>query len=274
MKKIGFIDLFIDEWHANNYPNWFRTAPRAAEFELGYAWEEKTNEGGRTLEKWCADSGMKPARSIEEVIEKSDCICVLAPSNPEVHERLAELPLQAGKPLYIDKPFADSKAAAERIFAAAEKHGTPLMSSSALRFGDELICGKVQVLNPQIFCTTGGGRSFDEYGIHQLEMIVSVMGADVKNMKLTGDSGKLSLSLEYSDGRLAQIAYAPSMPFTVIAANPEKTEVIPSMSRTFENLIAEMMNFFATGKCIIPKEQTIGIAALLERSVAMLHGCK
>ena len=52
MKKIGFIDLFIDEWHANNYPNWFRTAPRAAEFELGYAWEEKTNEGGRTLEKW------------------------------------------------------------------------------------------------------------------------------------------------------------------------------------------------------------------------------
>ena len=36
MKKIGFIDLFIDEWHANNYPKWFRKAPRAADIELFY----------------------------------------------------------------------------------------------------------------------------------------------------------------------------------------------------------------------------------------------
>ena len=40
MKKIGFVDLFLDEWHANNYPQWFRETKRAAEFELGYAWEE------------------------------------------------------------------------------------------------------------------------------------------------------------------------------------------------------------------------------------------
>ena len=161
MKKIGFIDLFIDEWHANNYPQWFREAPRAGEFELGYAWEEKTQPGGRSLEKWCEDFRMTPGRCIEEVIEKSDCICVLAPSNPEVHERLADLPLRSGKPLYIDKPFADSRAAAERIFALAEKHGTPLMSSSALRFGDELISGKLQAMKPTLFSTTGGGRSFD-----------------------------------------------------------------------------------------------------------------
>lgn len=24
MKKIGFIDYFLDEWHANNYPDWIR----------------------------------------------------------------------------------------------------------------------------------------------------------------------------------------------------------------------------------------------------------
>ena len=274
MKKIGFIDFYIDEWHANNYPKWFREAPRAGEFELGCAWEEKTMEGGRPLEKWCAEFNMTPARSIEEVIEKSDCICVLAPSNPEVHERLADLPLQSGKPLYIDKPFADSKAAAERIFALAEKHGTPLMSSSALRFGNELISGKLQTMKPTLFCTTGGGRSFDEYGIHQLEMIVSVMGADVKKMKLTGDPEKLGIALEYGNGNVAQIAYTPAMPFTVIASNGKTTEVCPAINNTFQNLIAAMMDFFATGKSIIPKEQTIGIAALLEQSVALLHGAK
>lgn len=274
MKKIGFIDLFIDEWHANNYPKWFREAPRAGEFELGYAWEEKTLEGRRPLEKWCADFNMTPARSIEEVIEKSDCLCVLAPSNPEVHERLANLPLQSGKPLYIDKPFTDSKAAAERIFALAEKHGTPLMSSSALRFGDQLISGKIRDMKPVLFSTTGGGSTYDEYGIHQLEMIVSIMGADVKNLKLTGDPKKLLLTLEYGNGNLAQVSYTPAMPFTAIASDGKTTEVCPSMTNTFQNLIAAMMDFFATGKSIIPKEQTIGIAALLEKSVAMLHGNK
>ena len=271
-KKIGFIDFFIDEWHANNYPKWFREAKRAAEFKLGYAWEETTQPGGRPLEKWCADFAMTPARSIEEVIDKSDCLCVLAPSNPEVHERLADLPLRSGKPLYIDKPFADSKAAAERIFALAEKHHTPLMSSSALRFGNELISGKLQEMKPVLFCTTGGGRTFDEYGIHQLEMIVSVMGADVKEMKLTGDPEKLSLALEYGGGRLAQISYAPPLPFTVIASGAKAAGVFPSITHTFENLIGAMLDFFATGKSIIPKEQTICIADLLERSVALLHG--
>ena len=37
MKKLGFIDFFIDEWHANNYPAWIREAKRGTEFELAYA---------------------------------------------------------------------------------------------------------------------------------------------------------------------------------------------------------------------------------------------
>lgn len=273
-RKIGFIDFFIDEWHANNYPKWFREAPLSNEFELGYAWEEKTNPGSKPLAQWCEEMGMKAACSIEEVVENSDCICVLAPANPEVHERLAELPLKSGKPVYIDKPFAPSEEAARRMFALAEKYNTPLMSSSALRFGDELLDGKVRELAPAIFCTTGGGRSFDEYGIHQLEMIVSIMGTDVKNMTLKGDDEKLTLALEYADGRLAQVAYNRYFPFTVTAGGAKGALVLPQMSNTFQNLIASMMTFFSTGASPINKEETIAIAALLEKSTAMLHGKK
>ena len=66
MKKLGFIDLFIDEWHANNYPAWIKTARRGTEFELAYAWE-KAPQNGRPLEKWCADFGVTPLKSMEEV---------------------------------------------------------------------------------------------------------------------------------------------------------------------------------------------------------------
>ncbi|MBE6375061.1 MAG: oxidoreductase [Lentisphaerae bacterium] len=271
MKKIGFIDLFIDEWHSNNYPEWFRTAPRAAEFELGYAWEEAPLEDRKPLDVWCKDMQMIPAKSIEEVVENSDCICVLAPSRPDVHERLAEIPLKSGKPVYIDKPFADSQAAAERLFALADRYNTPLMSSSALRFNDQLLSGQVKEVEPVFMATTGGGRSFDEYGIHQLEMIVSVMGTEVRNLKLAGDEQKVSLTLEYADGRLAQLLYATRFGFSITAAGEKKSVNIPAVTNFFPNLIAGMLDFFATGKSLIAPEETITIAGLLEKSINMLH---
>ena len=40
-KKIGLVDLFIDEWHSNHLPGWIAEAVRKDEFELAYAWEEK-----------------------------------------------------------------------------------------------------------------------------------------------------------------------------------------------------------------------------------------
>jgi hypothetical protein len=269
-KKIGFIDLFIDEWHANNYPAWFRSAARKDEFELGYAWEEKNN-GGRALADWCKEFNMTPAASLAEVVEKSDCICVLAPSNPEVHAQLADLALRSGKPVYIDKPFAPSKKVAEEIFALAKEYNTPLMSSSALRYGNELISGELQELKPEIFCTTGGGRSFDEYGIHQLEMIVSIMGTNVKDINLVGDSQKLALTINFADGRIAQAAYNPTFPYTVSAGNATGSKVYATMGNFFPNLIDAMLEFFATGVSPIPAEETITIAALLEESCKLLH---
>ena len=42
MIKIGFIDYFLDEWHANKYPAWFREASEklGEELAVSYAWAE------------------------------------------------------------------------------------------------------------------------------------------------------------------------------------------------------------------------------------------
>ncbi|MBO5682106.1 MAG: hypothetical protein J6T08_10390 [Lentisphaeria bacterium] len=48
-KKIGFIDLFSDEWHSNNYPGWIRESRFADQFELSYAYEEQALPGGKDL---------------------------------------------------------------------------------------------------------------------------------------------------------------------------------------------------------------------------------
>mgnify|MGYP002509361428 CR=1 FL=1 len=45
MLKVGFIDYFLDEWHANNYPK-FIAQQFGDEFKVAYAYAEKDKEGG------------------------------------------------------------------------------------------------------------------------------------------------------------------------------------------------------------------------------------
>ncbi len=265
MKKIGFIDLFIDEWHANNYPGWFSKDKRAGEFELYMAYEEYTKPGSLPLAQWCEKFGCKPAKSIAEVVEACDALCVLAPSNPEVHEKLAEIPLKSGKPVYIDKPFAPNKAAAERMFELAAKHNTPMFSSSALRFGDQLLAHVKGTDNKPTnsVVTWGGGSNFPEYAIHQLEMIVSVLGTGAKRIMYYGNGNTDMAAIEYNDNRRATLNMC-KVGFGAIACGDTSSLVMPNMTNTFENLIAAILDFYAGGATPVPKEQTIEIAAMLD----------
>lgn len=269
MKKLGFIDLFIDEWHANNYPAWIKTARRGTEFELAYAWE-KAPQNGRPLEKWCADFGVTPLKSMEEVVEKSDAVFVLAPSNPEVHRELAEIPLKSGKPVFVDKPFAPSKADAEAMFELAAKHNTPLMSSSALRFSTELDAYRNKP-GTTYMETTGGGRSFWEYSIHQIEMIVSVLGTGAKRIMQCGANDVEHMVIQYEDDRRASVTYTPNAPFTTRLVHEGKMIVNPQCSDFFPILLSEILDFFATGKSPIDTAQTIEIAALVAAGIKALE---
>jgi hypothetical protein len=273
MKKIGFIDYFIDEWHANNYPKFISESLYKDDFKVHMAWEEFCPAGKRDLQAWCKEFNVIPAASIQEVVDNCDCIVVLAPSNPEVHERLSEIPLKSGKPVYIDKPFAADLKTAERIFNNAEKGKTPMMSSSALRFGsaiqnflkDTLKSDKVKFA-----AIRGGGGSFEEYAIHQIEMLVMLMGGGAKNVMQCGTNTNDLLVVEYEDGRRASInRYAPQ-PFGITVEYGEDIFIVNSMSDFFPHFINGMLEFFNTAKPSIKKEETLEIVRILEASIKAL----
>ena len=269
-KRIGFIDLYINNWHANNYPAWFRTAKRADEFELGYAYEETPAPGSPSLEDWCAKNGMRPAHDIETVVANSDCLCVLAPNNPEAHDRLAALPLAAGKPLYMDKTFAPDKATAARFFETARRHGTPLMSTSALRYGEEFVAMRKRFgqTRPVHVTATGGGRSFGEYSIHQIEMVVVALGLGARSVvRLPGCATEL-YSVRYADGvRSALLTYNPKADFTLTAFGEDRVDGAPCATNMFPHLIDAMLEFFATGASLVPEAETIEVAAIREAAI-------
>jgi predicted dehydrogenase len=275
MKKIGFIDFYLDEWHANRYPEWIRDdiTANVRDFELAFAWAEQDSPSGLSTREWGEANGVEVLATLEELVERSDCLVLLAPNHPEHHERLAQLPLKSGKSVYMDKTFSPDLRTGIRMFELAEKHRTPLFSSSALRFTEELAKFPNDVVNAdhlEFVATTGAG-TFEVYAVHQLEMIVSLMGCGAQRIKSLSTPHGNHLIVEYEKGRQASMLQMRGAPFQVAMQCRNGNGVfIGQCSNFFPRLIHEVLDFFETGKPPILKEETLEIMALIEAGRAAI----
>jgi hypothetical protein len=75
--------------------------------------------------------------SPEEVVKNSDVICIEHVDYRRSLE-LAQPALEAGKPVFIDRPYTGSIYTAERIVELAREHDAPLMACSSLELQPEL----------------------------------------------------------------------------------------------------------------------------------------
>lgn len=262
MIKIGFIDYYLDEWHALNYPK-FIAQQFGDEFKVAYAYAEKDKEGGMTTDEWCKQFDVERCDSIEEVVEKSDCIIVLSPDNPERHLDLCRIPLASGKRVYVDKTFALTKEIAKEIVAIGEANGTPFFSTSALRFSNEL----ADVPRDGIcFINSRGPGRFDTYAIHQIEPIVVLMGGEVKRIMSVG-SGYETMVIEFSNGRRAVMSHYDwkGVDFEMIV-NYEDGSIykVSQMTGYFDNFINRLCTFFKTGETFADHDETISVMGIIE----------
>ncbi len=260
MKKIGFVDYYISEWHANNYPEWIKQANEnlGTDYLVSYAWAEENLSPvyGETTDEWCARMGVTRCDTIAELCEKSDVIIVLAPSNPEKHLQYAKEVLPFGKRTYIDKTFAPNLKTAEEIFKIAEQCGTPFFSTSAMRFADEL--NKLKGANNLII--TAGGGNFPEYMIHPVEMTVKLLEDSVKKVKVEKLGEQRICHAETENGKRASLVYSP---LEVTSINCETKEGdythIDISSEFFIKLIEEIIKFFDTGLLPFDIKQTLEV---------------
>lgn len=276
MKKIGFIDYFLDEWHANNYPQWIRESCKAAgrDWDVAYAWADSDKPGGIDTAAWCNKFDVEMVSTIEEVVDRCDYLIVLSPDNPEQHERLAATPLASGKPVYIDKTFSPDLASGKRIFEMAHKAGTPMFSTSALRFAKEFEAYPNKKVNRdtlEYLAAFGPGR-FENYAVHQLEIIVAMMGTGARRIKsISTQHGKL-LIVDYGDGRLSSMQQMADNPFHAsLQLRDGEGVFIQQCSDFFQRLIEAILRFFETREPAVPKEETLEVMALLEAGTLALE---
>ena len=263
MKTVGFIDYFLNEWHANEYPGMIRAynEKNGTDYQVQYAWAEMDIPGGMSTDEWCAIHGVSRCYSIEELCGTCDYVIVLSPSNPEKHLEYAKAVFACGKSPYIDKTFAPDYATAKAIYGLAEECGVRFFSSSALRYADEL---NAYMGTANGIFTTGGGSNFDEYIIHQIEMVVKCLGVGAEKVRYVKDGDKEWAEIAYANGKQAKMLYSNPLPFEATVTDGKESKHLPIQSAFFDNLIADIFHFFETGEVSFAKDETLEVAKLRE----------
>lgn len=257
MKIIGFADFYISEWHADNYPKWISEASEALglDYQVKYAWAEQdiSPVSGLSTDEWCAKMGVTRCATLKELCEVCDHVIVLAPSNPEKHLGYAEEVLKYGKRTYIDKTFAPDFAISEKIFELGKAGNTSFFSTSALRYASEL----KNVGNAQKLIITGGGRYFEEYLIHIVEMAVVLLGTGFSRVKTETVGEQRICRCQCADGREAVLIFSPALGYSITAEyEGGKFRHFDVTSSFFLDLIKDILRFFETGIQPFDPEET------------------
>ncbi len=269
--KVGFIDYFLDEWHANHLVDWLKEESNGEVYvAYAYASHEPKDVPGfadrLSSADWAKQYGVELCTTVDELIEKSDVLMVLAPNHPETHEALADAALKSGKVTYIDKTFAPDVAAAQRLIDKGAKYGTPLFTTSALRYAKE-----VRELNKEGIESVGiyGAGAFEVYCIHQMEIAVTLLGAELRRVMAVGPESLPTVIAEFSGGRYAVMQQRGHDCEFGFAANYKdgKGVIAPDTSDYFPGFIRELVRFFETGKKPVPYEETMAVMKLRETAL-------
>lgn len=216
---------------------------------------------------WAEQKGIAYFDTVDQLAAHVDAFAILAPSTPETHVKLCEQALPYGKPTFVDKTFAPDAATAELIYALADRFGTPIQSTSALR-STNIQQVVAQLDEPPIsLAQWAGGASFEEYGVHPVELAVSCLGHEAERLTIGGRDPHTTLMIEFSGGRVATIDFnaAEYVPFYVVLTTARESRPLAVADATlFIDAAAAILDFFEAGDALVPKEQTMAIMRILD----------
>lgn len=265
--RIGFVDHHLNNYHADKFLSLVRGPLADLGAEIAVAWESDP-EG----DDWCEKNSVPRAQSIAEVCRQSDAIFILAPDNVDDHLKLAREVLPYGKPTAIDKALAFKVSEAREIVELAQKHNTPITSSSALAFAVELEKLLIQITEPPVEVFVTGMGEWKNYGLHTLSMALRVMGLGIKRVIDTGTESSRVVTLDYGGRKaFAVVRWSSDMwqlfPWTLgIRLSHDKYlfTIVQDYDGFYENLMRRVIEFFQTGIPPFPSELAMELVAVLE----------
>ena len=214
--------------------------------------------------------GVQIVDSIEALLPAVDVV-LLESNDGRVHLEQILPVLQAGKPVFVDKPVAASLADAVAIYRAAAHYSVPVFSSSALRYtpGAQAIRGGKlgAVLGANTYSPASLEPSHPDlywYGIHGVETLFTVMGTGCESVVRAHSEGADVVVGTWSGGRIGTFRGTRSgaAGYGGTAFGEKGVEAIGAFAG-YKPLVVEIARFFRSGKLPVDPAETIEIYAFM-----------
>lgn len=240
------------------YPFGTQTIPSAAERIPKYTEE---------IQKY----GVKIVNSITELLRQVDVV-LLETNDGRLHLSQALQVIDAGKPLFIDKPIAASMLGAAKIFKHAKEKKVPVFSSSSLRY-----MPNVQTVLSGKYGKVKGANTYSPaniepthpklywYGIHGVETLFTVMGPNCKSVSQVSTEFSDVVTGVWDDGRIGTFTGLRNGVSDFGGTCFCEKEVVQLGPFTGYNpLLAEIIKFFSTGIAPVSSLETMQILAFMD----------
>lgn len=247
-------------------------AARIAGARVTHVWAQE-----RSIAQHIAAASLIPTvvDSYEAMIGNVDAI-LLARDDAENHLEMSAPFLDAGLPVYIDKPIALSIGDLDRLYAH-QRYPGQVFSCSALRY-----CADFQ-LTAQMLAQLGEvrriqaevPRTWQKYGVHVVEPVLNMFGlygreCAVRSDRLgdvhvvTADWGTLSASFTCLGSRPGEIR------IRLLGNLAQRDLTVTDTYLTFKRALGAFIDGIRSGREMIPRQQLYDIVSILEKGMA--HG--
>ncbi len=237
-------------------------------------------DGARVTHVWCQDRTIAEhvagAAHIEHVVDSAETMIgqvdavLLARDDPENHVAMARPFIEAGVPIFIDKPLAFAWKDLE-WFGEQVQAGRLILSSSALRYsaGVQAYREAVPDLGRLQLAVAVGKKDLRKYAIHYLEGMFSLLG-DPRALSVQHVSGRSQqnvLYIEFAGGLVATVhVFQDIAPGGELNIYGEKGMLSVSHGGTytaFRNQLVEAVHCFRTGRSRLDFSKTYNLIATL-----------
>jgi hypothetical protein len=220
--------------------------------------------------------GLEIVDSIPALCQKVDGI-MLESVDGRPHLAQVKPVIEAGLPVFIDKPMAGRLGDVIAIFNLAREEQVPCWSSSSLRYalgihdlkesgtlGDILGCDvyspcSMEPHHPDLYW----------YGVHGVEILYTIMGTGCETVTRTHTAGCDVVVGRWKDGRTATYRGIREGK-SGYGARIYGSKSIQSTGKYggYGALVEEIVRFFKTGKTPVPAEETIELFAFMSAADA------
>jgi hypothetical protein len=205
----------------------------------------------------------------EEVIGKVDAV-IIATDDGFDHARRARHFIEAGLPVFIDKPLATSIEEL-RQFIAWEKAGAKLLSSSALRYSPQLAAcrASLSTLGELRWVSGVTSKTWERYGIHLLEPMFCLVGPGITSIRLESQPGFELAHLQHRSGVQLTLPtiYDGGGSFGAVqlcgTTGQTSLRFANTTYQNFRNQLLSFIDFARTGRSPYPFAETVELMAVL-----------